>query len=67
MPLNQAAQDKFINNLAADLLKKVPNPSREVQDGMEEYAATLYKHISKLILSTTITNPDGTNTYLTLR
>jgi hypothetical protein len=59
MLLNQKAKDDFIKDLADDLLKNVPDPSDEVKSGMEEYTATLYKHIARLILSTTIANPDG--------
>jgi len=66
MPLNQKAKGDFIKDLADDLLKKVPNPSNEVEAGMKEYTATLYKHIAKLILSTTITNPDGSASALTV-
>ena len=67
MPLNQKAKDEFIKELADDLLRKVPNPSAEVKSGMEEYTASLYKHIAKLILSTTVTNPDGTASTLTVK
>jgi multisubunit Na+/H+ antiporter MnhE subunit len=67
MPLNQKAKDEFIKELADDLIKKVPNPSAEVKSSMEEYSATLYKHISKLILSATITNTDGTASSLTIK
>ena len=67
MPLNQKAKDEFIKELADDILKKVPNPSAEVKRSMEEYSATLYKHISKLILSATITNTDGSTSPLTIK
>jgi len=66
MPLNQEAKDKFIKELADDLLSDFKDPDAETQKGMQKFTAKLYKHIAKLILSTTIANADGSASALTI-
>jgi hypothetical protein len=64
MPLDGNSRTQFIEGLAADLLKSVPNPSAEVRDGMRDYATSMYERIVALVKESSLIYPNGNDTGL---
>jgi len=67
MAIDKKAKQAFIDGVVQDQLKNIPNPSQEVKDGMEKYAAGLCDRIVDLLGELTIVNSDGTKSTLKIK
>jgi hypothetical protein len=67
MAIDKKAKQAFIDGVVQDQLKNIPNPSKEVKDGMEKYATGLCNRITDLLRELTVVNPDGTESTLKIK